>query len=325
MLIDINAHLDFGHRYYNSLFEKTVGINFTAVIYRQYDKLISEEICPILIRTIERDMWLGPADLLLPPTPQLLPTQVPLNENTEETTNNATNGNNNHSDMIDDEEKRGRQRQERKCQCKIGENEDCRHFLTYDLFEVCIALREVHAKRKNIAPLERRSLQFSSSYHDWFMPPFAAWLAVVSEQLPLRVSKAVECEKLVSSILHQDLKHSTSCRDVTSSFYHIKDLWNQMGWQEVHNNRSLLAASVDIICKNSTLYTDMVLKNHAELELYSDEKGFMISEKFCIAMNNIEHVCQCVMTVPHEFSFYEDRTSTSSSSSNELIATTTTL
>ena len=38
----------------------------------------------------------------------------------------ATNGNNNHSDMIDDEEKRGRQRQERKCQCKIGENEDCR-------------------------------------------------------------------------------------------------------------------------------------------------------------------------------------------------------
>ena len=34
----------------------------------------------------------------------------------------------------------------------------------------------------------------------------------------------------------------------------------------------------------------------------------MISEKFCIAMNNIEHVCQCVMTVPHEFSFYEDRT-----------------
>ena len=29
--------------------------------------------------------------------------------------------------------------------------------------------------------------------------------------------------------------------------------------------------------------------------------------QFCIAMNNIEHVCQCVMTVPHEFSFYEDR------------------
>ena len=42
-------------------------------------------------------------------------------------------------------------------------------------------------------------------------------------------------------------------------------------------------------------------------------------------MNNIEHVCQCVMTVPHEFCFYEDRASTSSSSSNEFIATTTTL
>ena len=90
----------------------------------------------------------------------------------------------------------------------------------------------------------------------------------------------------------------------------------------------ILFSLFQIICKNSTLYTDIVLKNHAELELYSDEKGFMISEKvslllynifnqlfnklivffqFCIAMNNIEHVCQCVMTVPHEFSFYEDR------------------
>ena len=29
----------------------------------------------------------------------------------------------------------------------------CRHFLTYDLFEVCIALREVHAKRKNIGTI----------------------------------------------------------------------------------------------------------------------------------------------------------------------------
>ena len=39
-------------------------------------------------------------------------------------------------------------------------------------------------------------------------------------------------------------------------------------------------------------------------------------------MNNIEHVCQCVMTVPHDFCFYEDRASVSSTSSNEFIATT---
>ena len=56
----------------------------------------------------------------------------------------------------------------------------------------------------------------------------------------------MECEKPITSILHPDLKHSTSCRDVTSCFYHIKDLWNQMGWQSVQNNRSLLAASVDV-------------------------------------------------------------------------------
>lgn len=80
---------------------------------------------------------------------------------------------------------------------------------------------------------------------------------------------------------------------------------------------------MQIICKNATLYTDMVLKSNVEnRKLYAeDEKSFAISETFCVAMNNIEHVCQCVMTVPHEFSFYEDRASVSSTSSNEFVAT----
>ena len=38
--------------------------------------------------------------------------------------------------------------------------------------------------------------------------------------------------------------------------------------------------------------------------------------QFCIAMNNVEHVCQCVMTLPYEFCFSEERTSTASSSSS---------
>ena len=33
-------------------------------------------------------------------------------------------------------------------------------------------------------------------------------------------------------------------------------------------------------------------------------------------MNNIEHVCQCVMTVPHDFGISEDRASNSSTSSD---------
>lgn len=41
--------------------------------------------------------------------------------------------------------------------------------------------------------------------------------------------------------------------------------------------------------------------------------------QFCIAMNNIEHVCQCVMTLPHEFCFSDaERSSTSSSSSTDF-------
>ena len=86
-----------------------------------------------------------------------------------------------------------------------------------------------------------------------------------------------------------------------------------MGWQNVPNNRSLLAASVDvrpsnykklekklvkityilvfvfqIICKNASLYTSIILKKHAELDMYSGEKGFQISEEVCIVHFHIK-------------------------------------
>ena len=35
-------------------------------------------------------------------------------------------------------------------------------------------------------------------------------------------------------------------------------------------------------------------------------------------MNDVEHVCQCVMTLPNEFCFSEERSSTSSNSSFEV-------
>ena len=45
-------------------------------------------------------------------------------------------------------------------------------------------------------------------------------------------------------------------------------------------------------------------------------ENLFISLQFCIAMNNVEHVCQCVMTLPYEFCFSDERSSTASSSSS---------
>ena len=112
-------------------------------------------------------MSLGSCDLLLPPAPIPSPTLISSAQETSEEF---------------DDERRERWREERQCNC-CEKDPNCRHFLTYDLFEVCLALREVYAKRKCLLPQERKSLCFSSSYHDWFIPPFAAWLAIVSEQV----------------------------------------------------------------------------------------------------------------------------------------------
>ena len=114
-------------------------------------------------------MSLGSCDLLLPPAP-IPPSPTLISGAAQET-----------SEEFDDE-RRERWREERQCDC-CEKDPNCRHFLTYDLFEVCLALREVYTKRKCLLPQERKSLCFSSSYHDWFIPPFAAWLAIVSEQV----------------------------------------------------------------------------------------------------------------------------------------------
>ena len=114
-------------------------------------------------------MSLGSCDLLLPPAPAS-PTLISSAQETSEEF---------------DDERRERWREERQCNC-CEKDPNCRHFLTYDLFEVCLALREVYAKRKCLLPQERKSLCFTASYHDWFIPPFAAWLAIVSEQVPLQ-------------------------------------------------------------------------------------------------------------------------------------------
>ena len=51
-------------------------------------------------------------------------------------------------------------------------------------------------------------------------------------QVPRRVKRAVELDRAMPVTNHPDLRHSSSSRDVTSTFFHIKDVWNQLGWSE---------------------------------------------------------------------------------------------
>ena len=45
----------------------------------------------------------------------------------------------------------------------------------------------------------------------------------------------------MNSINHPDLRHTSSCRDVTSAFFYLKDVWNQLGWSETLTDPSELA------------------------------------------------------------------------------------
>lgn len=49
ILIDINAHLETCSRHYNALFERTLGINFIGIVYKQYDKMVSNRAFPLKV------------------------------------------------------------------------------------------------------------------------------------------------------------------------------------------------------------------------------------------------------------------------------------
>lgn len=129
------------------------------------------------MRLCERDLSLEMSDILLPP--------VTKKKKAPKSAKNSTSGEEEGSNSAENCDEAKQLRTERKCSCVKVEN--CRHFLTFDLFEVCLALREVHTKRKALLPSERKTLMLTNSYHDWFMPSFAAWLAVVSEQVNKKV------------------------------------------------------------------------------------------------------------------------------------------
>ena len=55
-------------------------------------------------------------------------------------------------------------------------------FQAFNLFEVCLALREFRKHRVQLLPLERKAIMFNS-FHDWFAQPFAAWMDIVAHQV----------------------------------------------------------------------------------------------------------------------------------------------
>ena len=56
-----------------------------------------------------------------------------------------------------------------------------------------------------------------------------------------RVKKTVDIDVVMNSNNHPDLRHTSSCRDVTSAFFYIKDVWNQLGWNETISDPTELA------------------------------------------------------------------------------------
>ena len=52
------------------------------------------------------------------------------------------------------------------------------------------------------------------------------------------MKKSVDIDVAMNSVNHPDLCHTSSCRDVSSAFYYIKDVWNQLGWSETLSDPS---------------------------------------------------------------------------------------
>ena len=56
----------------------------------------------------------------------------------------------------------------------------------------------------------------------------------------------MELERLIVSPTNPELRHSSSCRDISSAFYYLKEVWTQLGWQEVAFNQTLTSKIVNV-------------------------------------------------------------------------------
>ncbi|XP_026481673.1 protein unc-13 homolog 4B-like [Ctenocephalides felis] len=135
-----------------------------------------------------------------------------------------------------------------------------------------------------------------SRHHEWFTAGVAHWLDIAAYKATGRIDKAVELDKFVP--VTDDVKYSSSAVDSLAIFYQIKIFWEQLEWPDVEGSYTFVAKIVDDICRCCVFYADRVSDRLDSQECAPAGEpatsttigNDACSEKWCVAINNIDYV-----------------------------------
>ncbi|KAF8778199.1 BAI1-associated protein 3 like protein [Argiope bruennichi] len=122
------------------------------------------------------------------------------------------------------------------------------------------------------------------------------WFVVAKTKSQIRIKKAVELDEI--TFLDNYVKYSTSAVDTETCFVQIKEFWKQLSWPDPIGSFSFVKKAIEIICEDTVHYAKLCQENLEKI--IKAESQDDVTDKFCVTVNNMEHVLQTLRTFEDE-------------------------
>ncbi|XP_034664063.1 protein unc-13 homolog 4B isoform X4 [Drosophila subobscura] len=130
-----------------------------------------------------------------------------------------------------------------------------------------------------------------SGFYQWFETGVTHWLDISIIKALNRIQKAIDLDQLVA--VDETVKYSSSAVDTLSIFYQIKIFWQQLDWPEVEGSYTFIAKIVNDLCRCCIFYAQRMSQRVEKLtKLGDNNKMFILSEEWCLAINNMDYIRQ---------------------------------
>ncbi|XP_017020717.1 protein unc-13 homolog 4B isoform X1 [Drosophila kikkawai] len=129
-----------------------------------------------------------------------------------------------------------------------------------------------------------------AGFYPWFERGVTHWLDISIIKALNRIQKAIDLDQLKA--VDETVKYSSSAVDTLSIFYQIKIFWQQLDWPEVEGSYIFVAKIVNDLCRCCIFYAQQMSRRVENIHLGDNNKNFVLSEEWCIAINNMDYIRQ---------------------------------
>ncbi|KAH8410713.1 hypothetical protein KR215_009957 [Drosophila sulfurigaster] len=156
------------------------------------------------------------------------------------------------------------------------------------LFEAYLVLKRYIILGLSLSPNDKLQM---SDFYQWFERGVTHWLDISVIKALNRIQKAIDLDQLHA--VDETVKYSSSAVDTLAIFYQIKIFWQQLDWPEVEGSYTFVAKIVNDICRCCVFYAQRMSRRVESLtKMVEDGDMFMLSEEWCLAINNMDYIRQ---------------------------------